>query len=67
MLIAPEWVGSIDWMSQSVRVDLKKELIGNCPVYNPEEPIHRDYETVLYNYYGRPYYWEPEKVELFGK
>ena len=43
-----------------VEIDLKKETIENSPEYDPESPVNRDYEKVLYDYYGRPRYWVKE-------
>ena len=67
VLVAPEWVSSVDLMSQSVHIDLTKKLIENCPDYNPGEPVNRDFESILYDYYGRPYYWESGEADLIGK
>ncbi|MFC1814024.1 PRC-barrel domain-containing protein [Thermodesulfobacteriota bacterium] len=67
VLVAPEWVRSVDLISQSVHIDLTKELLENCPDYNPEEPVNRDFESILYDYYGRPYYWESDEADLIGK
>jgi hypothetical protein len=38
-------------------VDLSREKIKNCPVYDPSKDIDREYEEQLYEYYGRPKYW----------
>jgi hypothetical protein len=57
VLTAPEWASSIDWTRQTVQIDLLDESVKNCPEYNPAEPVNRDYESILSNYYGRPYYW----------
>jgi hypothetical protein len=32
-------------------------LIENSPEYNSAEPPNREYEDLLYNYYGFPPYW----------
>lgn len=60
VLIAPEWVNALDYLNQSARIDLTKDQINACPEYDPTKPINRDYETILYDYYGRPYYWTTE-------
>lgn len=57
VLVAPEWVETIDWAGQGIQVDLKKSRIEHGPVYDPSAPVNRRYETRLYDYYGRPAYW----------
>lgn len=58
VLLALEWIKDIDWVEHDVRVDLQRETIQNSPEYDPATPINRAYEGVLYDYYGRPAYWE---------
>lgn len=57
VLVAPEWISSVDFLKQSANIELTTEQIEKCPEYNPAEPVNRDYESILYDYYGRPYYW----------
>lgn len=57
VLIAPTWISDIRWAQSKVYVDLTRETIKNAPEYNPTAPVNREYETQLYDYYGRPYYW----------
>jgi hypothetical protein len=57
VVIPPLWAESIDWATRRVQVGLTRELIENSPRYDPEEPINRRYEEVLFDYYGRPKYW----------
>jgi len=57
VLIPPLWAESIDWETRRVDVGLTRDLIEKSPEYNPEEPVNRRYEEVLYDYYGRPRYW----------
>jgi hypothetical protein len=58
VLIAPRWIQSIDWETKKVIMALTRELIKNSPEYDPEKPVNREYEVRLYDYYGRPKYWE---------
>ena len=58
VLVAPDWIADIDWYQQSVSVDLKRENIKNSPEYDPSAPVNRTYEQRLYDYYGRPRYWD---------
>ncbi len=58
VLMAPRWVRRISWSESSVHVDMSKESVKNSPEYDPREPVNREYELRLYDYYGRPKYWE---------
>ncbi|MCF8129711.1 MAG: PRC-barrel domain containing protein [Deltaproteobacteria bacterium] len=60
VLISLGWIESVDWLEKAVKVDLNVEMVKNSPEYDPSEPINREYETVLYDYYGRPQYWQDE-------
>jgi len=57
VLISPLWVDKIEWEGAAVHVDLTREQIKKSPEYNPAAPVNREYETRLYDYYGRPKYW----------
>lgn len=57
-LLAVSWIERIDWHEGRVNVDLMRNQIENSPTYDPAEPINRQYEERLYDYYGRPCYWE---------
>jgi hypothetical protein len=57
VLVAPAWVSDVHWPDRRVTVDLTREKIRNSPKYQPTAPINREYESQLYDYYGRPVYW----------
>lgn len=57
VLVAPAWIDEIDWEGRLLRVELTREQIEDSPEYDPEAPVNREYETRLYDYYGRPTYW----------
>lgn len=61
VLVSISWMDAIDWAVGKVRVDLTRESIEKSPSFDPSEPIHRGYEKVLYDYYGRPHYWKVTK------
>ncbi|MFP4467174.1 MAG: PRC-barrel domain-containing protein [Candidatus Goldiibacteriota bacterium] len=52
------WLQDIIWEEKTVIVDLPKELIEKSPPFDPNQPVNREYEIRLYDYYGRPKYWE---------
>ena len=45
----------MSWTDSKVYVELSRETIKNGPEYI--EPVTREYEIRLYDYYGRPAYW----------
>jgi uncharacterized protein YrrD len=57
VLVAPEWVESVTWSARAVRVSLTREQIERAPEYKTDEPLSREYEQRLFEYYGRPSYW----------
>lgn len=57
ILIAPEWITGVHWSSQTVSVNLGRELIKDAPAYDPKLEWNRGMERRLYEYYGRPGYW----------
>ncbi len=57
VLVAPEWIDSVTWAEQVVKVGLTRDALKNSPEYDPAEPVNREYEARLYDYYGRPRYW----------
>ena len=61
VLISPDWVKCIHWPDRIVQVNLPEKTIKAAPRYDGENPPSRNYESRLYNYYGKDYYWdEPE-------
>ena len=57
VVIAPPWIGAIDWGSRTVAVDLLKEAIAASPGFASLADLDRDYEQRLHDHYGRPAYW----------
>ena len=57
VLISPRWVHSVDWSDSELHVDLTREQVKDSPAYDPDAPVNRQYEEVLYDFYGRPKYW----------
>jgi hypothetical protein len=46
------------WAEKKIDVGLPATSIKKSPYFDPREPVNRDYEEKLYDYYGWPYYWE---------
>lgn len=57
VVIAPDWVESFDWADRRARVNLTKAQIEASPPLHLDEPINRQYEMRLYDFYGRPVNW----------
>jgi hypothetical protein len=57
VILAPEWFTRFDWRESKAYTDLSKTTIKDAPTYDPSQPVNRDYEGKLYDYYGRPGYW----------
>ncbi|MEX2262312.1 MAG: PRC-barrel domain-containing protein [Bryobacteraceae bacterium] len=53
VLIAPDWAQRISWEDRRVYVSLEKEQIRGAPEFDPSQPVDREYERRLYEYYGR--------------
>jgi hypothetical protein len=59
VLVAVTWADGISWAESKISVNmLTRENLKNCPEYNPAAPVNREYEQRLYDYYGRPKYWQ---------
>lgn len=54
VLISPHWIERVDWETSEVFVDLTREAVKESPPFNPALPVSADYESDLYDHYGRP-------------
>lgn len=61
VLISPHWIERVEWETSEVFVDLTRLAIEASPQYDPSQPVSEDYESGLYDHYGRP------KLEEAGK
>jgi len=59
VLIAPHWAHRISWLERKVFVDLSRQQIKDSPEWKAGTAVNREYETRLYDYYGRPAEWSP--------
>jgi hypothetical protein len=58
VLIAPHWATRVSWEERNVYVDMARQAIKDSPEWNAYAAVNREYEIRLYDYYGRPVYWE---------
>jgi hypothetical protein len=66
VLIAPHWANRVSWEEQMVYVEMSRQAIKDSPEWNAAAGINRQYETVLYDYYGRPAYWDSTGQSLLS-
>jgi hypothetical protein len=58
VLVSPEWIEKVSWSEHSVHVGLTVGGVERSPEFDPSIPVSREYERRLYDYYGRPRYWQ---------
>lgn len=58
VLVSLEWIENIDVALKEISIDLTQQAIALSPEFNPNKPVNRQHEEVLYDYYGRPKYWQ---------
>lgn len=58
ILVALEWVSNIDVAREEALIDLSQDAVKFSPAFDPSLPVNRQYEEVIYDYYGRPKYWQ---------
>ena len=58
VLVALEWIDNVDVARKEVAINLKQDAIKFSPAFNPALPVNRQYEEVIYDYYGRPKHWQ---------
>lgn len=54
VLVSPHWIERVDWETSEVLVDLTRLAIKASPPFDPSVPVSADYESELYDHYGRP-------------
>jgi hypothetical protein len=57
VLLSPEWALTADWKGRRVEVGLPASQIRESPEFDPSEPVNRETEQRLYDYYGLPKSW----------
>lgn len=60
VLVAPQWIESVNWADKTVSVDLTRDALKEAPSYDPAEPLSREMEIGVYRHYGRVGYWPDE-------
>ena len=57
VLISPASIEGVSWDNKRLELNLTREQIKNAPSQESDKPVSRQYETLLLDYYGYPYYW----------
>jgi hypothetical protein len=57
VLVAPHWASRVSWAEKKVHLDMSREAIKGSPSWDGNTAVNREYETRLYDYFGRPVYW----------
>jgi hypothetical protein len=57
VLVSPGWTKEVSWAGRRVSLGLSRDAVQDSPEFDPSEPVNREYEVRLYDYYGRPHYW----------
>lgn len=57
VILPPTWAREVSWPEARVMMSVSRDRIEGSPEFDPEAAINREYEEVLYDYYGRPKYW----------
>lgn len=57
VLIIPSAVKKIDWEDETIWVSLPISKVRECPEYDSESELSRQYEGFLHDYYGWLPYW----------
>ena len=57
VLISPMSLGQTDWQSRQLQVALTKDQVENSPDIDTHQPVSRQHEAALLDYYRYSYYW----------
>jgi hypothetical protein len=57
VLVAPQWLESIDWAEGTVRANMTRQAIRNAPEYDANVTADQAYEERLWRHYGATGYW----------
>ncbi len=64
VLLSPAWIDRLTWSEQDVVVAIDRDQVERAPEYDPGQPVNRKYEARLYDFYGRPIYWNEEEERV---
>ncbi|NTV75687.1 MAG: PRC-barrel domain containing protein, partial [Holophaga sp.] len=62
VLVSPLWATQVSWEESKIDLGLTRQEIKDCPEWDPSAPVNRSYEQRLFDYYGRPVYWDSPRT-----
>jgi hypothetical protein len=60
VIVAPEWIGRVEWSESKLWVDLTRQAIKDSPAYDAAAPLNREQEASIFAHYGHDGYWPRE-------
>ena len=67
ILLSPEAIRSLSWRGKAAWVNLSRSELEKHPDFNPQQPVNRDRQHNLFDYYGRPVYQPPPAPKQHGQ
>lgn len=61
VIMSPLWIDEIVDEGKEIRLDVMKDKVASSPIYDPDKPINREYEEIVFDYMGKPRYWQDTK------
>jgi hypothetical protein len=63
MLITPDLIKNIEWVSSRVHVNLTRQAVRDAPLYDSTLAIDRKYEEAIYKHFGLTEYWSESSAQ----
>ncbi len=57
VILSSEWINEVNWDDMRLSLPVTRDAIMNAPQWDDGEPITRDYEQELHDFYRRQGYW----------
>jgi len=57
VLISPLMISNPDWSARIINLNISKEQLEDCPSQTVDEPVSREYEEKINQFFGYPSYW----------
>ncbi|GGD02692.1 hypothetical protein GCM10007216_36830 [Thalassobacillus devorans] len=58
VLLSPDWLQSVDWLTNDFYIDLKLETIEDGPNYEKDQTVTKEFEEMIYRKYRKEPYWQ---------
>lgn len=66
VLLPPRALGILDWEQRVLNVNLTRTQVQDSPSSETDEPVSRQWEAEIHDYYGWPYYWGMGGMGMIG-